>query len=149
RRWPWSGSWPCPSFSSTSPGSKSTSPRPVRWRRADELPHEPGRAGSARHRPDGRTVSRYQRCGASRVDLQSPPSSGGKSRHAPTIVGQCGGAPPETDAMNEAETCRKLVRPKLEAAGWDNAPHSINEQVSFTDGRIIVAGSKAVRREQK
>jgi type I restriction enzyme R subunit len=53
------------------------------------------------------------------------------------------------DAMNEAETCRTLVRPKLEAAGWDNAPHSVGGQVSFTDGRIIVAGSKAVRGEQK
>jgi type I restriction enzyme R subunit len=51
--------------------------------------------------------------------------------------------------MNEAETCRKLVRPKLEAAGWDNTPHSINEQVSFTDGRIVVAGEKATRRDQK
>ncbi len=51
--------------------------------------------------------------------------------------------------MNEAETCRKLVRPNLEAAGWEHAPHSVGEQVSFTDGRIVVAGSKAVRRDQK
>src|SRR5262245_53461149 len=51
--------------------------------------------------------------------------------------------------MNEAETCRKLVRPRLETAGWDHTPHSINEQVSFTDGRIVVAGSKAIRRDQK
>jgi type I restriction enzyme R subunit len=51
--------------------------------------------------------------------------------------------------MTEAETCRRLVRPKLEAAGWDNSPHSINEQRSFTDGRIVVAGSKCARRDQK
>ncbi len=51
--------------------------------------------------------------------------------------------------MNEAETCRTLVRPKLEAAGWDNTPHQVNEQTSFTDGRIVVAGSKAIRRDQK
>jgi type I restriction enzyme R subunit len=51
--------------------------------------------------------------------------------------------------MTEAETCRKLVRPKLEAAGWDNSPHAINEQRSFTDGRIVVAGSKTARRDQK
>jgi type I restriction enzyme R subunit len=51
--------------------------------------------------------------------------------------------------MNEADTCRQLVRPKLEAVGWDNTPHLISEQVSFTDGRIVVAGTKAVRREQK
>lgn len=37
---------------------------------------------------------------------------------------------------NEADTCRKLVLPKLVDAGWDNEPHRINEQVTFTDGRI-------------
>lgn len=51
--------------------------------------------------------------------------------------------------MNEADTCRKAVRPKLEAAGWDDSPHTYNEQISFTDGRIIVAGSKVRRRKQK
>ncbi len=49
-------------------------------------------------------------------------------------------------ALNEADTCRKFVVPKLQAAGWDTEPHSINEQVTFTDGRIIVAGRKARRR---
>jgi type I restriction enzyme S subunit len=28
----------------------------------------------------------------------------------------------------EADTCRKFVVPKLQAAGWDNDPHSIAEQ---------------------
>ena len=42
--------------------------------------------------------------------------------------------------MNEADTCRKLVRPRLEDAGWDTAPHSYNEQTYFTDGRIIATG---------
>lgn len=51
--------------------------------------------------------------------------------------------------MNEADTCRKFVVPKLQASGWDNEPHSINEQVTFTDGRIIVAGRKARRRPGK
>src|SRR5215218_8579445 len=51
--------------------------------------------------------------------------------------------------MNEAETCRTMVRPQLEAAGWDDATRSIRGQESFTDGRIVVAGSRAVRREQK
>jgi type I restriction enzyme, R subunit len=41
----------------------------------------------------------------------------------------------------EADTCRKFVVPKLQAAGWDDDPHSIAEQRTFTDGRIIVAGS--------
>ena len=50
---------------------------------------------------------------------------------------------------NEANTCRKYVVPKLQAAGWDNDPHSIAEQRSFTDGRIIPLGNKAIRRPQK
>jgi restriction endonuclease S subunit len=30
--------------------------------------------------------------------------------------------------VNEADTYRKFVVPLLQAAGWDNDPHSINEQ---------------------
>jgi len=51
--------------------------------------------------------------------------------------------------MNEADTCRLLIRPKLEAAGWDSPPHLYNEQVSFTNGRIVVAGAKVRRRPRK
>ncbi|MCK6557110.1 DEAD/DEAH box helicase family protein [Candidatus Binatia bacterium] len=51
--------------------------------------------------------------------------------------------------MNEADTCRKYVVPKLQAAGWENEPHSITEQRTFTDGRIIVVGNKARRQPQK
>jgi type I restriction enzyme R subunit len=51
--------------------------------------------------------------------------------------------------MNEADTCRQEVRPRLDAAGWDTPPHVYNEQVSFTDGRIVVAGSRVRRRKQK
>ena len=50
---------------------------------------------------------------------------------------------------NEADTCRKYVVPKLQAAGWDTEPHAIAEQRTFTDGRIIVAGGKVRRGEQK
>jgi type I restriction enzyme, R subunit len=39
--------------------------------------------------------------------------------------------------LNEADTCRKFVVPKLQAAGWDIDPHSIAEQRTFTDGRIF------------
>lgn len=49
----------------------------------------------------------------------------------------------------EADTCRKFVVPKLQAAGWDNDPHSIAEQRFFTDGRIVVHGSRAVRKKGK
>jgi type I restriction enzyme R subunit len=49
----------------------------------------------------------------------------------------------------EADTCRKFVVPKLQAAGWDSDPHSIAEQRSFTDGRIVVRGNKAERKNKK
>jgi type I restriction enzyme R subunit len=49
----------------------------------------------------------------------------------------------------EADTCRKLVVPKLVEAGWDSEPHSFTEQRTFTDGRIIVTGAKVRRGPQK
>jgi type I restriction enzyme R subunit len=51
--------------------------------------------------------------------------------------------------MNEADTCRMLVRPKLEAAGWDGDKHFYSEQTPFTDGRIIVPGGKPKRLKKK
>jgi type I restriction enzyme R subunit len=51
--------------------------------------------------------------------------------------------------MNEADTCRKFVVPALQAAGWDTDPHSIAEQRTFTDGRVIPLGSGAKRRRGK
>ncbi|MBI4456480.1 MAG: DEAD/DEAH box helicase family protein [Acidobacteria bacterium] len=50
-------------------------------------------------------------------------------------------------SLTEADTCRKYVLPKLYAAGWTD--DQISEQKTFTDGRIIVAGSKARRGPQK
>ncbi len=50
---------------------------------------------------------------------------------------------------NEADTCRKYVVPLLLAAGWDDEPHSIAEQRSFTDGRIVPRGNSARRRPGK
>ena len=50
---------------------------------------------------------------------------------------------------NEADTCRRFVVPRLQAAGWDSEPHRLNEQVTFTDGRIIVTGQKGRRRPGK
>src|ERR1700681_4740919 len=49
----------------------------------------------------------------------------------------------------EADTCRKFVVPKLQAAGWDNEPHSIAEQRSITDGRIIPVGKGFIRKPPK
>lgn len=48
--------------------------------------------------------------------------------------------------LTEADTCRKYVLPKLYAAGWTD--DQISEQKSFTDGRIVVAGSKVKRLPQ-
>ncbi len=47
----------------------------------------------------------------------------------------------------EADTCRKYVLPKLYDAGWDD--DQISEQRTFTDGRIMVTGTKVWRRPQK
>ena len=49
----------------------------------------------------------------------------------------------------EADTCRTLITPKLQAAGWESEPHSIAEQRCFTEGRIVVRGPQAVRRKGK
>lgn len=40
--------------------------------------------------------------------------------------------------LNEADTCRTYVLPKLYSAGWEDT--QISEQKSFTDGRIMLAG---------
>ncbi|KAA0269772.1 MAG: DEAD/DEAH box helicase, partial [Chloroflexi bacterium] len=47
----------------------------------------------------------------------------------------------------EADTCRTYVLPKLYRADWKD--DQIREQVSFTDGRILVAGQRAARKKQK
>lgn len=51
--------------------------------------------------------------------------------------------------MNEADTCRKFVVPLLQAAHWDDEPHSIAEQRSITDGRIVPVGRGFVRKPPK
>lgn len=49
----------------------------------------------------------------------------------------------------EADTCRQWVVPKLQAAGWDDEPHSIAEQRSITDGRIVPVGQGFTRKPPK
>ncbi len=51
--------------------------------------------------------------------------------------------------ITEADTCRLYVLPKLDDAGWNQEPHSFNEQKTFTDGRIVIIGSRVKRRPQK
>ena len=50
---------------------------------------------------------------------------------------------------SEADTCRKLVVPELQAAGWEVEPHSIAEQRSITDGRIVPVGKGFIRKPPK
>jgi len=49
--------------------------------------------------------------------------------------------------INEADTCRTYVLPKLYSAGWEDS--QISEQKSFTDGRIVIVGNRPIRRPQK
>lgn len=49
----------------------------------------------------------------------------------------------------EADACRKFIVPALQKVGWDDPPHTIAEQRSFTDGRIVVIGNKVKRRPAK
>lgn len=37
--------------------------------------------------------------------------------------------------MNEADTCRTLVLPKLQASGWEVEPYLIADQCFVTNGR--------------
>lgn len=52
-----------------------------------------------------------------------------------------------TMPLNEADTCRTYVLPKLYSAGWED--NQISEQKTFTDGRIVLVGNRAIRRPQK
>jgi len=49
--------------------------------------------------------------------------------------------------LNEADTCRRYVLPKLYNSGW--VDDQINEQFYFTDGRIVVVGKKHFRKPGK
>jgi type I restriction enzyme R subunit len=49
--------------------------------------------------------------------------------------------------LTEADTCRRYVLPKLYASNWTD--DQISEQKNFTDGLIVVAGTKVKRRPQK
>lgn len=48
---------------------------------------------------------------------------------------------------NEADTSRKYIEPNLRTAGWND--DQIKEQVTFTAGRIVVAGTKVSRQPKK
>src|SRR6267378_4992638 len=52
-------------------------------------------------------------------------------------------------ALTEADTGRIYIIPKLKEAGWDTDPHSIAEQRTITDGRIVPVGKGFVRKAPK
>ena len=47
--------------------------------------------------------------------------------------------------LKKADTYRRFVVAKLQAAGWDDEPHAIREQVTLIDGRIVVRGNRTRR----
>ena len=53
-------------------------------------------------------------------------------------------------AETEAVTCRKVITPRLQAAGWDSKPHQLQEQSTITPGRILFTkdGTKRGKRRR-
>ena len=51
-------------------------------------------------------------------------------------------------ALTERDICTKFITPALKNAGWDDLSQ-IREEVSFTNGRIIVRGQIAIRGKAK
>jgi hypothetical protein len=47
--------------------------------------------------------------------------------------------------MNEADTCRTYVIPKLKTSGWED--EYITEQLVLTPGRIVPIGDQHTRKE--
>lgn len=52
-------------------------------------------------------------------------------------------------SLNEADTCRVYVTPRLRESGWETLPHAITAQYTFTDGRVEFVGNRTRRDEQK
>ncbi len=50
--------------------------------------------------------------------------------------------------LSERDICTKFITPAIEQAGW-NIRKQVREEVSFTDGRIIVQGKMYTRGKQK
>jgi type I restriction enzyme R subunit len=50
--------------------------------------------------------------------------------------------------LSERDICTKFITPALKAAGWD-LKKQIREEVSFTDGRVIVQGKLQTRGKRK
>lgn len=55
---------------------------------------------------------------------------------------------PDKKTLSERDICTKFITPSLEQAGWD-IQSQIREEVSFTNGRIIVRGKLVTRGKAK
>ncbi len=55
----------------------------------------------------------------------------------------------DPEPLTEADTCREYVTPALKQAGWTKEPHSLAQEYTFTDGRILVYGGKPRRAKGK
>lgn len=51
--------------------------------------------------------------------------------------------------MKEADTCRVLITPALQRAGWGNPIWRMTEQHYFTDGQIVLVGNGHKRQKGK
>ena len=51
-------------------------------------------------------------------------------------------------ALSERDICTKYILPAIQFAGWDHI-NQMREEVSFTDGRIVVQGKKVKRGKTK
>lgn len=56
--------------------------------------------------------------------------------------------PPDKKTLSERDICTKFITPAVEQAGWDVLAQ-VREEVSFTDGRIIVRGKLVTRGKAK
>ncbi|OYD06726.1 EcoAI/FtnUII family type I restriction enzme subunit R [Paludifilum halophilum] len=52
------------------------------------------------------------------------------------------------DKLSERDVCTKFITPALQEAGWD-IMSQVREEVSFTEGQILVNGNKVTRKKSK
>lgn len=54
----------------------------------------------------------------------------------------------DKESLTERDVCTKIITPALVQAGWD-VQTQIREEVTFTDGRVIVRGRSTSRGSRK
>ena len=74
------------------------------------------------------------------------PVGAAEQLHLPRVVILLGGS---ESRPGQAPSCHLRVRALLQAAGWDQDPHSIAEQRTITDGRIVAIGKGFIRKRPK